>query len=335
MSIENKQAYVAKPFHGEITAENIGIKSVPYPTSGEGEVIFKVATLSVDPYIRGTCAGQPIGHVVSNFVAGTVIESKSDKFAVGDAVYGNFPLQLYVAAPADKLHKIDTSLGLPLSNYVGALGMPGQTALGALEDGGFKAGDVVFVNGAAGAVGSLLGQLARHLGAKKVIGSAGGPEKCKIVVEKYGFDACIDYKEHTTAAAVSKALVAALGDDKIGFFAENTGGHVTDAIWDLMAFKARAVIIGSIADYNNTTPRKVDAFLHKLIYRAVNVRGFIVSNWLQQEGNAARFYATVPKLVKEGTVKIDETVHHGIEKIPEAFVGLFTGANIGKMVINV
>jgi NADPH-dependent curcumin reductase CurA len=335
MSAENKQVFIAKPFHGPVTTENIGVKTIPYPTAAEGEVVFKVASLSVDPYLRTSYASAPAGFVLPNHVVGTVIESKSDKFAVGDIVTGILPLQLYISAPAAQLRKIDNSHGLPLSNYVGAVGMPGQTALGALEEGAFKAGDVVFVSGAAGAVGSLLGQLARNLGAKKVIGSAGGPEKCKLVVEKYGFDACIDYKEHTTEEAVSKALIAALGDDKINFFADNTGGHVTDAVWDLLADEAHVEIIGSIADYNSTAPRKVDAFLFKLIYRAITVRGFIVFKWITREGNLARFYETVPKLVKDGTVKIDETIHQGIDKVPEAFVGLFTGANTGKMVINV
>jgi NADPH-dependent curcumin reductase CurA len=334
MATENRQVFIASPINGQIMTDNIGVRVVPYPTANDGEVLLKTSSMSADPYLRILYGSSPAGTVVVNSVIGTVLESKSDAFAVGDIVTGMCPLQTFTVSPADKLQRVENPLGLPLSSFIGALGFTGQTALGALQDTSFKAGEVVFVTGAAGAVGSLLGQLARHLGAKKVIGSAGGPEKCKLVVEKFGFDACIDYKEHTTAEAFGVALSAALGDDAVDYFADNTGGHVTAALWDLLANKARVAVIGAISEYNDGEPPLVRSFLAKLIFRSITVRGFVLLDWLARAGTRSEFFALVPQLVKDGVVAADETVYTGIDSFPEAFVGLFTGANTGKMIVN-
>jgi len=331
----NKQVTLAAPFKGMVAESNFAVVPTDYPVLAENEVLVKTESISVDPYLRGALASAPVGTVLANYIIGTVVESKSALFAVGDVVTGIAEQKLYVAVPADKLRKVDLSLGLRKSLYVGALGMPGQTAYGVIKQGGFKAGDVVVVSGAAGAVGSLFGQLARVYGAKKVIGTAGGKDKCAKVVADYGFDACIDYKEHTTKETMQEALKAALGDDKPSFYVDNTGGHVTAALWDLYDRHARISVLGAIAEYNNEKPAQVESFLFHLIYRALTVKGFLVFDYVAQPGALDEFYATVPKLIADGKVKVDETVLEGIDKVPEAFVGLFKGTNTGKMVINV
>jgi NADPH-dependent curcumin reductase CurA len=336
----NKQVYLANLLSANAVVTDLAVKDIPYPTLADGEVLVKATSLSVEPHMRVLLAQiTETGAPITNFLIGTVVESKAEAFVVGDTVTGILPLQLYVAAPASALTTLDVAAtkaaGLPLTLFLGALGMPGQTAYGAVTEGGFKAGDVVFVSGAAGAVGSLMGQLARHLGAKKVIGSAGGPTKCKIVVEKYGFDACIDYKAHETHAEIVAALASALGGDKIDFFADLTGGPVTDAAIDLLGTLSRVVVVGATAEYGNVKPRQTESLFPKLIARAITIRGFFVWIWRTVPGNVEKHISAVLPLLADGTIKADESTVTGIDSTPAAFAGLFTGANTGKMVINI
>jgi NADPH-dependent curcumin reductase CurA len=334
MSTENQQIVLATPFSGVPTVANFGVKAVPVPELTDGQVLIKTDSIAVDPYLRMAAVSPAVGAPFSNFLVGTVIATKADAFSVGDVVTGLLPLQLVVAVDAARVTKVANTENLPLSYFVGALGMPGQTAVGALEA-GFKAGDVVVVTGAAGAVGSLLGQLARLRGAKKVIGVAGGPTKAALVVEKYGFDACIDYKAHTTAAELQAALKAALGDERIDYYVDGFAGPVTDAIWDLLADNGRVTVIGNMSEYNATSPVKMDAFFGKLTFPTITIRGFNVFKWAGIPANIESFYSTVPALVAEGKIKVDQTVVNGLDQFPEAFIGVFSGRNTGKAVIHV
>jgi len=209
------------------------------------------------------------------------------------------------------------------------LGMPGLTAyFGLFDVAQFKPTDVVVVSGAAGAVGSLVGQLAKLKGAR-VIGTAGGD---KIdYLKKLGFDYTIDYKLHKTAESVTEELKKA-APNGVDLYFDNTGGHVTDAVFPLLNKYARVAVCGQISMYNEVDPPRVPAFLHHLIYKSVTVKGFVVSDFVSQVG---RFYDEVPKLLQENKIQYQETVVEGFDKIPEAFIGLFHGANTGKAVVKV
>jgi NADPH-dependent curcumin reductase CurA len=334
----NHAIKIKTPFEGMVTESNFDVAEVPYPTLVDNSVIVKVLTASVDPYLRGRTFSA--GDAFANFVVGSVVETSSSDYAVGDLLWGVMPIQSFNLLTSFKgVTKIKNEAGLPLSTYVGVLGMPGMTAYGAITQFGgvpIHSGDVVVVSGAAGCVGSAVGQIARLLGAKKVIGVAGGPAKCKLVVDKFGFDACIDYKEHTTSDAVSKALLA-LSPEGVDYYYDNTGGVITQTLLNhptLLKYGARVAICGSISTYNDTEPEMVQNHLTKLIYRSATVKGVIAGDWMFKPEFQADFFKTVPQAIKDGKLAFEETVLEGIDKVPAAFVGLFTGANVGKMVVN-
>jgi len=189
------------------------------------------------------------------------------------------------------------------------------------------------VSGAAGAVGSLVGQLARLKGAKKVIGTAGGADKCRVVKEKYGFDECIDYKTFDTVDKMREELKKA-APEGVHLYFDNVGGHVTQAMWDVYTKFGRMALCGAISNYNKPPHETLlpDPFGMKMIYGGLTVRGFTSSDFVDR---SEEFYAEVPQLVEQGKVVFDETVYKGFDKIPLAFAGLFHGHNTGKAVITV
>lgn len=312
---------------------NWQLRSTPYPTVGEDQIIVKTKYVSVDPYLRGVIKLAPLNEPTVSGIVGEVVESKHSGYKVGDIITTYAGWRLYNAVtprPESGTRKIDPSWG-PISTALGVLGMPGQTAFFGLFDvGAFKPTDTVLVSGAAGAVGSIVIQLAKLKGATNVIGTAGGTDKVKFV-KSLGADYAIDYKLHNTAESVSVELKKA-APKGIDFYFDNTGGHVTDAVWPLLNKFGRVAVCGAISMYNETKPADHPNFLGQLIYKSVTVRGFVVSDFAKEFG---RFFEQVPNLVKEGKLKFTETVVDGFEKIPQSFIGLFQGANTGKAVVKV
>lgn len=322
------------------------LESVPVPTAvKDGDVVLRSLYISVDPYLRGAMASLPVGAPVVSGQIAEVVESKNPAYKQGDKVqrYGDWARYQLVNPPAAgspeaanpfvQLNKVQALADdIPLSAYLGVLGMPGATAFfGLKEAAGFKKGDVVLVSGAAGAVGSLVGQLAKLWGAKLVIGSAGGPEKTKLVTEKYGFDACIDYKLFDTQEKVVAELKR-LAPQGVDLYYDNTGGHVSDAFYDVVRKHARVAVCGQIASYNAGKVVDVPSPFGKIIYTSVRIQGFVVFDYAARW---AEFLKEVTPLVKDKKVKFEETVVEGFEKLPEAFLGLFKGANVGKMIVKV
>lgn len=311
--------------------------SNPPTTAPANGLLLKLEVASVDPYIRGLIRRIEIGSSIPNFQVARVVESNHAGFQKGDLVIdwvAQIKWQTIQQHNAKDLYRIPPEYKIPPTAWAGVLGMPGRTAYFGLMDpevGAMKAGKTVLVSGAAGAVGSLVGQLARIHGAKKVIGTAGGPEKCKRVKEHYKFDECLDYKEHDTPQKMRDAL-RKVAPDGVDLYFDNTGGHVTTAAFDLFNKWGRMVLCGSISGYNKDPDHDLipNVFGLNAIYKSVTIRGFVQTDFLER---FQEFYDEVPKLVESGEIVFDETIYKGLDKIPEAFAGLFHGANTGKALV--
>lgn len=334
MSSENQQLTVVSTPTGLPKESDFKLETIPTPQESdlkENEFIVQIKYVSVDPYLRGVLRTHPVGKPLTSGAVGEVIATKNTNFPKGSHVQGYMPWVKYtVLNGAPPTRKLDESL--PIQTALGVLGMPGMTAyFGLFDVASLKDGDVVFVSGAAGAVGSLVGQLAKLKG-HTVIGSAGGRDKCKHVVEDLGFDACIDYKEFKTAAEV-KTELDRLAPKGIDVYFENTGGHVTDAVFDVLNKFARVAVCGQIAMYNTTEATPLAPLIfHKLIYKSIRVQGFVVSDFAAR---AAEFFKYTGPLVAKGAIKYRETVVKGFDQIPHTFIGLFHGANTGKAIVQV
>ncbi|MES2282799.1 MAG: NADP-dependent oxidoreductase [Pseudomonadota bacterium] len=321
---------------GEATASNFKLTSGQTPELQDGQVLVKHHYLSLDPYMRGRmndsksyAVPQALGQVMGGGIAGEVIESRSPKFSVGDKVVGMGGWQQYGifnAAQPGALRKVDTT-HVPLSHYLGAVGMPGVTAwYGLIKIIEPQAGQTVVVSAATGAVGSAVGALAKARGARAV-GIAGGPDKCKYAVEELGFDACIDYKLHKDAASLSAALKEACPNGVDGYF-ENVGGMVLDAVLPRMNDFGRIAVCGMIAGYDGKpVPLANPAAI--LISR-LKVQGFIVSEHMEVWPEALK---ELGMLVGTGKLRPRETIAQGLEAAPEAFLGLLRGKNFGKQLV--
>jgi NADPH-dependent curcumin reductase CurA len=269
-------------------------------------------------YVKGV----EIGEVMTGETAGEVVESKHPKFKPGDTVTAPAGWQLYWAGKGELLTKVDAA-GVPLSYFLGCLGMPGRTAyFGLKEIGAPKPGETVVVSAASGAVGMVVGQLAKAWGCRAV-GIAGGKEKCDFV-KSLGFDACVDYK----AGNLFEDLKAACPKGVDVYF-ENVGGEILDTLFRLMNFKSRIIVCGLISDYNAKEPYGVKYFRSILVNR-IKVQGMIVFDWLERypEANQALL-----ALVREGKLKYRESVLEGIEQAPKGLVGLLKGHNFGKQLV--
>jgi NADPH-dependent curcumin reductase len=335
-SLMNKQQRLVSRPAAEPTLDNFRLVEVPVPELAAGQVLVRHHFLSLDPYMRGRMSEgksyavpQPLNEVMIGGTAGEVVASKSDRFAVGDRVVGMGGWQQYQLADgsqAGMLRKVDTSR-LPLSAYLGPVGMPGVTAwYGLVRIIAPKPGETVVVSAASGAVGGVVGQLARLRGARAV-GIAGGPEKCRAVVEQLGFDACIDYREHPDARSLAAALKTACPTGIDGYF-ENVGGMILDAVMLRVNAFARIAMCGMIAGYNGepipmTSPQLI-------LLNRMKVEGFIVSEHMDVWPEAL---AELGNLVAGGRLKYRETVAQGIEAAPEAFLGLLKGRNFGKQLV--
>jgi NADPH-dependent curcumin reductase CurA len=312
---------------------NFTFSQDPVPEPGEGEFLVKILYISLDPAMRGWMnEGKSyippveIGAVMRAGAVGTVVSSKNEKFAVGDSVYGTFGVQEYAISSGKGVQKVDPRLA-PLPVYLGVLGMPGMTAyFGLLDIGKPQAGETVVVSGAAGAVGSIVGQIARIKGARAV-GIAGGADKCAHVVKDLGFDACIDYKNEDV-----KAGLKAHCPKGIDVYFDNVGGEILDAALARLALRARIVICGAISQYNNTTPVKGPANYLSLLVNRASMTGMVVFDYAARYGEGARDMAG---WMLEGKLKHREDIVAGLETFPETLQKLFKGENVGKLVLKV
>jgi NADPH-dependent curcumin reductase CurA len=336
MTTMNRQILLASRPEGEPSVDNFRLVEAPVPALQDGQVLVRNHFLSLDPYMRGRmnegksyAQPQPLDAVMIGGTAGEVVESRNANFKAGDKVVGMGGWQEYFVVDASQrgvLQKVDTT-HVPLSAYLGAVGMPGVTAwYGLVKIINPKAGETVVVSAASGAVGSAVGQLAKVRGCR-VVGIAGGPKKCAQVVEELGFDACIDYKAHADVKSLSKALKEACPGGIDGYF-ENVGGMILDAVMLRANAFSRIAMCGMIAGYNGE-PIPMTAPQLILVNR-MKIEGFIVSEHMDVWPEALKELGT---LVATGKFKYRETVAEGIASAPEAFLGLLKGKNFGKQLV--
>jgi NADPH-dependent curcumin reductase CurA len=332
----NKQIHLDNRPEGEATASNFKLVTAETPALADNQVLVRHHYMSLDPYMRGRMndsksytANQPVGQVFQGGTVGEVVESKHPKYAAGDKVVGFGGWQQYSVVDASQpgaLKKVDTT-HVPLSHYLGAVGMPGVTAwYGLVKIIAPKAGETVVITAASGAVGSAFGALAKARGLR-VVGIAGGPDKCKYVTDELGFDACIDYRQHPDVKSMSAALKEACPNGIDGYF-ENVGGYIFDAVLLRANAFARVALCGMIAGYDGAPlPLNNPALI--LINR-LKIEGFIVSEHMEVWPEAL---AELGALVGSGKLKPRESVAQGIEAAPEAFLGLLKGKNFGKQLV--
>ncbi|MEJ6001748.1 NADP-dependent oxidoreductase [Paucibacter soli] len=336
MSRINHQILLASRPQGEPTAENFKLVEAAVPALAEGQVLVRNHYLSLDPYMRGRmndaksyAQPQPLGEVMLGGTAGEVVESRNPSFKPGDQVVGMGGWQEYQLVDAGQrgvLQKVDTS-HIPLSAYLGAVGMPGVTAwYGLVKIIKPEPGETVVVSAASGAVGSAVGQLAKLRGARAV-GIAGGADKCRYVVEELGFDACIDYKQHQDLKSLSAALKEACPNGVDGYF-ENVGGMLLDAVLLRANAFSRVAMCGMISGYNGT-PIPLQ-YPQLILSNRMKVEGFIVSEHMEVWPEALKELGT---LVASGKLKYRESVALGLAAAPEAFLGLLKGRNFGKQIV--
>jgi len=333
---QNQSIVLASRPQGAATAENFRLESAATPALQDGQVLVRHHYLSLDPYMRGRmnegksyAAPQPLGEVMIGGTVGEVLETRSPRFAVGDKVVGMGGWQLYSVVDAEQpgaLRKVDTT-HVPLSHYLGAVGMPGVTAwYGLVRIIDPQAGQTVVVSAASGAVGSAVGVLAKSRGCR-VVGIAGGAEKCTYVVKDLGFDECVDYRAHADALSLSKALKLACPQGIDGYF-ENVGGMVLDAVMLRMNAFGRIAVCGMIAGYDGQ-PMPM-SYPQMILVQRLKVQGFIVSEHMQDWPAALK---ELGQLVGSGRFRPRESVAHGLEGAPQAFLGLLKGRNFGKQLV--
>jgi NADPH-dependent curcumin reductase CurA len=324
--------------HGWVNEANFRLEEAPMRVLSEGEVRVRNRFLSLDPYMRGRmndaksyAAPQALNETMGGATVGEVVESRDHNFAVGDTVRGMLGWAEYGVSKAPGLGKVDARQ-IPLSAYLGAVGMPGMTAwYGFNKIMNPKPGETVVVSAAAGAVGSVVGQLGKIAGLR-VVGIAGGPEKCRHVVQDLRFDACIDYKQAADIQSLA-ALIAGAAPKGVDAHFENVGGDVLNAVMTQLNPFARLAICGLIADYNATPGQMLkSAILNPviLLVSRIKMEGFIVTDhldlWPQGLTELAGHVAS-------GKVKFRETIAEGLAAAPEAFIGMLKGRNLGKQLV--
>jgi NADPH-dependent curcumin reductase CurA len=331
MSLHNKQWLLVKRPEGPVEESCFRLTEAEVPALEDGQVRVEVHYLSLDPYMRGRMSArksyapsQPLDAVMLGGTVGAVVESRNPRFQAGDLVLGMGGWQQLHTSDGAGLSKVDAR-GLPESVLLGAAGMPGVTAwYGLNQIGKPRAGETVVVSAASGAVGSVVGQLARLAGCRAV-GIAGGPAKCEHVVRDLGFDACLDYRSDAFMAALAAAT-----PDGVDVLFENVGGEVLDASLGRMNAFGRVAVCGLVAGYGGD-----DAALRNygaILVSRLSVRGFIVSEHLELWPTAL---AELGKLVAGGQLKYRETIAQGLERAPRAFIGLLRGENLGKQLVKV
>ena len=332
----NKQIHLDNRPEGEAIASNFKLVTAQTPELKDNQVLVRHHYMSLDPYMRGRmndsksyAQPQPLGQTMQGGTVGEVVESKHPKYAVGDKVVGFGGWQEYSVVDASQpgaLKKVDTT-HVPLSHYLGAVGMPGVTAwYGLVKIIAPKAGETLVVTAASGAVGSAFGALAKARGCR-VVGIAGGADKCKYVTDELGFDACIDYRQHPDLKSMSAALKEACPDGIDGYF-ENVGGYIFDAVLLRANAFARVALCGMIAGYDGQPLPLANPAL--ILINRMKIEGFIVSEHMEVWPEAL---AELGTLVATGKLKPRESIAQGIESAPEAFLGLLKGKNFGKQLV--
>ncbi|GAB4209859.1 MAG: NADP-dependent oxidoreductase [Tibeticola sp.] len=333
---QNRRIVLDNRPQGEATPANFRLQVTETPPLQDGQVLVRHHYLSLDPYMRGRmnegksyAEPQPLGEVMIGGTVGEVVESRHPKFQPGDKVVGMGGWQEYSVVDASQpgaLRKVDTT-HVPLSYYLGAVGMPGVTAwYGLVKIIEPKAGETLVVSAATGAVGSAFVALAKARGCR-VVGIAGGPDKCRYATEELGFDACIDYKPHKDAASLSRALKQACPNGIDGYF-ENVGGMVLDAVMLRMNAHGRIAVCGMIAGYDGQPLPMAHPAL--ILVSRLKMQGFIVSEHMEVWPEAL---AELAGLVASGKLHPRESIAQGLESAPEAFIGLLKGRNLGKQLV--
>jgi NADPH-dependent curcumin reductase len=323
--MENQRIVLASRPEGWVNEGNFRLEKAPVPAPHDGEILVKNLWLSLDPYMRGRMSeqksyvkGVDIGEVMVGQTAGEVVESKNPAFKKGDHVLAQLGWQLY--GVTREANKVDATRA-PLSYYLGVLGMPGLTAyFGLKEIGQPKPGETVVVSAASGAVGSVVGQLAKLWGCRAV-GIAGGREKCDYVTGELGFDACLDYKAGN--------LRDELRGTKIDVYFDNVGGEILDLALARMNLFGRVVVCGTISDYNATDPYRVKNWRAILVNR-LKVQGMIVFDWKDRYGEALK---ALGGYLAAGKLKTRESVVEGLANAPQGFISLLKGGNFGKQLV--
>jgi len=333
MELTNHQIRLAARPEGLPKPSDWEHTSEPVPDPGDGELVAQVLLVSLDPAMRGWMnEGRSyippvgIGEVMRAGAVARVIASKHPGFAEGDHVFGLFGAQEYAVSNGSGIQKVDPAQA-PLPTYLGALGMTGMTAyFGLLDVGELEEGETVVVSGAAGAVGSVVGQIAKLKGCR-VVGIAGGEEKCRWVVEELGFDGAIDYKAGDVARGLREHA-----PDGVDVYFDNVGGEILDAVLTRLSRGARVVICGAISQYNESAPRGLSNYLSLLVSRA-RMEGFVVFDFQKRYPEAT---AELGGWIAEGKLKTrEDVVSGGIEAFPDTLLKLFWGENVGKLVLEV
>lgn len=332
--MNSRQVVLASRPKGLPVNENFRYENIVLESLKDNEVLLKTLFISVDPYMRGRmndvksyAASYQLDQPIFGGVVAEVVQSKNKEYSTGDYVFGMLPWATYSVTNGDNLRKIDTALAPP-EYYLGILGMPGLTAyFGMLDIGKPKAGETVVISGAAGAVGIVAGQIAKIQGAR-VIGIAGTEEKCRMLKEQFGFDESLNYR---TSKPLKKSI-SAVCPDGVDVYFDNVGGEITDAVILNLNFHSRIALCGQISVYNNTEIPVGPLILPRLLTRSVSLQGFIVSNYSDRFDEG---FSQLANWIKEDKLKYKVTVMTGFDKLPDAFLGLFSGNNLGKMLVAV
>jgi len=323
---ENRQWVLNSRPDGMPTEADFELVNSPMPSPEYGQILIKSLWNSMDPYMRGRITSSPIGGVIESEAVGRVMESRLDGINAGDIVRGRIGWQEYGLLDVTSAHLVNPDYG-PISTSIGVLGMPGLTAyFGLLDVCEPKPGDTVVVSSASGAVGAVVGQIAK-IGGCRVIGIAGSDEKVSYVVDELGFDAGINYK----AENVSEAL-GLVAPDGVDCYFDNVGGPITEAVMEHLAMYSRTVICGRISEYNESEPSMGPRILRYLHSTRSRIQGFTVNQYPAQFEDGR---AQLARWVRSGEIKYKEDIIEGFENCPRAFIGQLGGANFGKLLIKV
>lgn len=331
--MKNQEIHLVNRPKGMPSEKDFSFINTPIPTPGEKEIVVRTLFLSVDPYMRGRMndtksyiAPFKLNEVIAGGVVAEVVESKSAHFKQGDIVTGNLNWSEYSVTNEEAVRKIDPNVA-PISTHLGILGMPGLTAyFGLLDIGKPQADETVVVSGAAGAVGSTVGQIAKIKGAK-VVGIAGTDEKIDYLINELGFDAAVNYNKESFKEDLTDAL-----PNGVDVYYDNVGGIVSDTVMTLLNRNSRIPVCGAISSYNLKDVDLGPRIQGVLIKNSTLMQGFTVGNYSSDFNLAA---ADLGKWLQEGKLKYEETIIDGFENIPEAFLGLFKGTNLGKQLVKV
>jgi len=335
----NRQWLLRRRPQGPVTTDDLELASTPVPSPADGEALVRVKLICMDPTIRNFMDPDPgygvpiaVGGVIRGMILGEVIASRHPSRRAGDPVWGFGAWSDYVVGPAGQFFPVPTAFGYPLPVYTHALGTIGLTAhYGLFAIAGLREGETVLVSGAAGAVGSLVGQMARIAGASRVVGIAGGAEKCRRAVECYGYDACIDYK---AARPLTEAIGEALPDGVDVVF-ENVGGAILEASLDHVRKHGRVALCGMIARYGAKELPPGPSNLWNLVVNTARIQGFLVTDILGDAARASAALRDIDVWIRDGRLRYDLDVRSGFEHIPDIFNCLFTGTHQGRLVVQI